>query len=396
MMVTIKFLYKLSGYSIFFFLSIFFVKAQNNAQLYDSIEISLLTCGTGTAEVYQAYGHTGVRVVNYTRNTDIVYNYGMFDFYEDNFLWKFVRGKLLYFVATEPFENFMLEYHYFGRSVREQILDLNPKQKSELVTNLQNNALPENRYYLYDFIYNNCSTQPRDLIQKSISKDFTLQKLSSENTETIRQMIDRHMKYNEWLDLGIDLVLGMRLDQKADASTRMFLPEELMIAFDSTMYNDKPIVKASNILYSGNEQKHPKLLDPTIAFWLLFTIIILVQVYIKSDQVHKVIGATLLTTTGLIGWLLVFMWWGTDHYMTKWNLNLLWAVPLYLPLSWFFHKANSSKPLRLSLHIFRLISILVLIGWCWLPQQFHSAVIPIILILIWALGVYIPNGQKQQ
>lgn len=392
-MATLRFLHKFSGYSILFFLSILLVNAQNTDPLSDSVEVSLLTCGTGTAEVYQAYGHTGVRVNNYTQNTDIVYNYGMFNFYEENFLWKFVRGKLLYFVATEPFDSFMDEYLYFGRSVREQLLDLNSEQKARLVSDLQENALTENRYYLYDFIYNNCSTQPRDIIQKSIGDDFTLKKLSTENTETIRQMIDRHMKYNEWLDLGIDLVLGMRLDQKADAATRMFLPYELMMAFDSTMYHGKPIVKASRVLYSGEEQKQPRLLDPTVAFWLLFAVMMFVQVFVKNEKIHQVISVILLSIAGLVGWLLIFMWWGTDHYMTKWNLNLLWANPFYMPLSWFFHKAESSKFWRSSIQLFRLIAIFLLVGWCVVPQQFHSAVIPMILILIWALGVFLPNGQ---
>ena len=34
--------------------------------------------------------------------------------------------------------------------------------------------------------------------------------------------------------------------------------------------------------------------------------------------------------TGLVGVLLTFLWFGTDHADTRFNLNVLWAFPLHL------------------------------------------------------------------
>ncbi len=359
------------------------IQAEENPVINDTLEISLLTCGTGTAEVYQAYGHTGVRVQNKQQRTDIVYNYGMFDFYEEGFLWKFIRGKLLYFVATERFDDFMAEYRYFGRSVREQVLNLSPKQKADLVRDLETNALPENRYYLYDFIYNNCSTQPRDLIRMSMGEEFDYAELPSSGTETLREMIDRHMLYNEWLDFGIDLVLGMRLDRVADTETRMFLPAELMQVFDRTNLQEKPLVRSAEILYAGYAQKKPMLPDPTVVFWILFAAVLWLQVFVQNEKALYTVSSLLLIAAGIIGWVLLFFWFGTDHYMTKWNLNIFWAMPLYIPILLISPKRGKGFFIKL----FRLINILLLIGWFLLPQQFHSAVVPIILMLIWALGI---------
>lgn len=370
---------------LFFCVSIFPIQAQNTTDRY---EISILTCGTGTAEVYQAYGHTGIRVQDRGQNTDEVYNYGMFNFNEDGFLLKFIQGKLLYFVATEDFENFMFDYQYFGRSVREQILNLNTSQKEQLVLALKHNALPENRYYLYDFIYNNCSTQPRDLLRKAIGEDFYFARLSSENTETVRQMVDRHMRYNEWLDFGIDLLLGARFDRVADADTRMFLPAELMTYFDSTEYQGQPIVKDSRILNHGSEQAIPRLLDPTLAFWLLLGVILLMQIFVQNLSVKRGIAIGLLTITGIVGWILTFMWVGTDHYMTKWNMNLLWAIPVYFPLAFFFFKAASFRWVRVVIDLCRYTLILLLLGWCFWPQEFHTAFLPISILIVWCLGVF--------
>lgn len=362
----------------------------------DSLDISVLTCGTGTAEVYQAYGHTGIRVVNHSQNSDIVYNYGMFSFDEDGFLMKFIQGKLLYFVATEDFDGFMYDYQYFGRSVREQLLNLSPTQKSQLVSALEKNALPENRYYLYDFIYNNCSTQPRDLIRKSIGQDFKFKTLATENTETVRELVDKHMLYNEWLDFGIDLLLGVRFDKVADADTRMFLPAELMIEFDSTIYKGEPIVKDSRILYQGTEQIIPKLIDPTLLFWIILALTLLLQVFYPTSSFRKAMAFTYLIFAGIIGWILTFMWFGTDHYMTKWNYNLLWAMPIYFPLAIFFYKAGKNNFLHLLIKTCRIILILLLVLWPLNPQQFHSAIIPIILLLIWSLSVFLsfPKTKK--
>jgi len=38
----------------------------------------------------------------------------------------------------------------------------------------------------------------------------------------------------------------------------------------------------------------------------------------------------LFVLAGLVGLFLVFMWVGTDHYCTQWNLNILWANPLLI------------------------------------------------------------------
>lgn len=365
------------------------VKAQDSIPREDSIEISILTCGTGTSEVYQAYGHTGIRVHNFTQNTDIVYNYGMFSF-GDNFMSEFIRGKLLYFVATQDFNNFMRDYVEYGRSVREQVLNLNAGQKKKLVLALENNILPENRYYLYDFIYNNCSTQPRDLIRRSIGEDFKFKTLATENTETVRELVDKHMVYNEWLDFGIDLLLGVRFDKVANADTRMFLPAELMTEFDSTEYHGAPIVKDSSIIFHGHEQAIPNIPGPTVVFWILLVMLLLLQIFVKNPLILRISSLKILTITGIVGWILVFMWFGTDHYMTKWNYNLLWAMPVYFPFAFFFYKAKTSAFWRYLIQICRLILILLLVGWCWNPQQYHSAVIPIILLILWALGVFLP------
>ena len=45
----------------------------------DSLKISLITCSPGS-QVYELFGHTGLRVQDVSRNVDVVFHYGVFSF----------------------------------------------------------------------------------------------------------------------------------------------------------------------------------------------------------------------------------------------------------------------------------------------------------------------------
>lgn len=115
-------------YVIFTLLACFGMSAQT---LGDSIEASLLTCSPG-AEVYSLYGHTGLRIRNYTQGTDLVFNYGVFNFRRPHFTWHFMLGECDYEVAPYPFERFLYEYKQRGSSVIEQVLNLTQEEANRL------------------------------------------------------------------------------------------------------------------------------------------------------------------------------------------------------------------------------------------------------------------------
>ena len=114
-----------------------------------SLRISLLTCAPG-GELYSTFGHTAIRVQDPNSGMDEVYNYGTFEFDED-FYSKFVRGKLLYALSVQRFDEFIYQYQVESRSVIEQEISFTCSQKEKLVAALQTNALPQNRFYRYDF-----------------------------------------------------------------------------------------------------------------------------------------------------------------------------------------------------------------------------------------------------
>ena len=71
---------------IFVLLSLFSI-THNNAQVNLSVysEISIVTAGPGE-ELYEKFGHAAIRIKDPVLNLDLIYNYGVFDFNQPNFL----------------------------------------------------------------------------------------------------------------------------------------------------------------------------------------------------------------------------------------------------------------------------------------------------------------------
>ena len=130
----------------------------------ESARFTLLTCTPGP-DLYSLFGHSAIRYQDTIRGkmVDWVYNYGTFIFDEDFYV-KFARGKLDYVLSKQDFPFFQEEYIYSGRGIFEQELLFTSKEKQKLLDLLEENYLPQNRTYRYDFFYDNCSTRIRDII----------------------------------------------------------------------------------------------------------------------------------------------------------------------------------------------------------------------------------------
>ncbi len=348
-----------------------------------SIRISLLTCTPGE-ELYSTFGHSAFRVVDSIANTDIVFNYGTFDFYDPDFYKKFIQGKLLYFVATDSLPSFLLEYEYYKRGVTEQVLNISCPEKLTLLSALYENAKEENKYYRYDFNYDNCTTRLRDILEK-----ITRQKLQTKNIlphtgTTFRNLIHEYLNKGgqHWSKLGIDILLGSPLDKETTNSEAMFLPDYLMMAFDSATYNGKPLVSEKNILINAFENKKSNtLFTPFVLFSILFLVICVVS-FLKKEWVifFNLFDFIFFLLLGLLGSLLVFMWLGTNHAMSKNNFNLLWALPSHLPIA--FLLFSKKVWVKKYFSIIFYLTFVLLAAWFFLPQQLNIALLPVAGIVL--------------
>lgn len=353
------------------------VSAQDTSRL----RISLLTCTPGE-ELYSTFGHSAFRVIDSNSVSDIVYNYGTFNFEDKGFYLKFIRGKLNYYLSAEYFSGFRDFYRYENRGMTEQQLNLSGPEKMSLRNFLYENLKPGNRYYKYDFFFDNCTTRLRDIIQKQHDPTFGHKPVMPAGT-TFRQAIHQYLNNNNqpWSKLGIDILMGLPCDAVMTPEQMQFLPDNLMTSIDSSVH---PMVLSKQALYNISDERKTKIFfTPFLVFTILLILIILLA-SVKNSVVQAFLqgfDGLLFFVIGLLGIIIILMWTCTDHAMCKNNFNLLWALPTH-SIGAFL--VNSKKRWVKKYFAFTAISLtLVLLAWLFLPQQMNNALIPIVLLLIY-------------
>lgn len=359
-------------------------RAQNT--LSDNAFASLLTCGPGQ-DFYTSFGHTALRICDTAHAMDWVFNYGTFDFNTPHFYTKFSLGKLQYMLSVCGFSDFMAEYAWEGRSVSEQQLRLKPEELQGLFTALCQNHRPENRHYAYDLLRDNCATRVRDQLDHALDGRCCFPYKPDNKTITYRQMLHPAMNVNlEWWKFGIDLVLGMHCDRPLTPYERLFLPFALQEQTAALMADGQPLAEKSRLLLPASMQSPKPSLRPVYVFWLLLVFFALLSLYEHKKKRYtltgKIADATLYAATSLLSLLIAYLWFCSSHYCSQWNLNLLWANPLFIPF--LFSGKKLRKKTAPLLWICCLASLVI---YClqW-PQCFHPAVLPILLCLLLRIG----------
>lgn len=234
------------NYILIIFLTVSAFMMADKRILSDSAQIYLLTCTPGE-QVWSKYGHTGIRVVDKSSKLDIVFNYGIFNLMADDFYLKFVRGETYYQLGIENYQYFNEFYASIGRTTFWQELNLTQAQKQQIFDALLINYQPENRYYLYNFVFDNCATRPYYLLKDALG-DSIISLYQGYEGQTFRQAITHYTGHNSWVDLGINMIFGNRADQVMTNEQRLFLPEELMNYIAQSYLSDgTPLVKKQHI-----------------------------------------------------------------------------------------------------------------------------------------------------
>jgi hypothetical protein len=333
--------------------------------------------------LYSIFGHTAIRIKS-DANFDVIFNYGTFDFEDPDFYKNFVKGKLNYYVSAETYDMFMREYRSENRGVIEQDMNMTCEEKNKLFQSLRENAKEENKYYQYQYLFDNCSTRPRDMIINGFSDSVTFKRILPEPAPTYRGMIheylDRGKQY--WSEFGIDLLLASRIDRRVSNLESMFLPYYLMKGFDSATVNGRKTVAGKKIL----NRNVPALNEGGSWFTpLIFTLTLLaigvILTLFRGHVARKIlnifdIGYFLIL--GLMGCFMLFMWFGTDHELCRDNYNVLWALPSHLVMSFFVLK--KLPVVRKYFAATAIISAAVLISLPILPQEMNIAFLPLILL----------------
>jgi len=352
-----------------------------------STEVWLVTYGPG--EIYwQRFGHNAIWIRDADLGLDHVFNFGFFDFKQENFFLRFLQGRLLYFSAAQPAQREFSAYIDENRSIRAQRLKLSPEQSLRLVEYLVDEVQPENRDYLYDYYTNNCSSRVRDALDLALGGALASSFKPMKGEQSWRDHTRRLTVGDFWLYLGLEIALGARIDQPISKWDEFFIPSELAASLAAMEYTSadglQSLVTEDVILYQSSLKPPPAEPGTWWPRYLLMSMGLLAIAWLAC-RLFRVLNPVLLVQgwlllSGLAGMIIIYLWFFTDHVAAGQNLNLL----VFNPLWWvvlFWKQNKAAGPVLL------LASVLALSMALLPPHQYTLDVLAAFLPLNIASGI---------
>lgn len=382
--ILLKFMSRLKYFIFCLFMGVAFsVQSQST----DSIRFSLLTCAPGT-EIYSLFGHTAIRYENYTRRIDVVFNYGMFSFNTPNFIFRFVAGETDYQLGITPYSYFEAEYAMRGSSVYQQVLNLTQSEKERLLTILENNYLPENRIYRYNYFYDNCTTRARDKIEECIEGKVVYP--DSLSSKSYRSIVHEFTAGSPWDEFGIDLCLGAEADKEINKRQQMFSPFYMKYYASNAYIVDaggtrRPLIldETKIVDVEPEEVQLGFILSPLMCGALFLALcVVMAWGQWKTQRIWWGWDIVLYGLQGLAGCIIAFLFFFSVHPTvgSNWLLILFNPVPLlYLPFM--VYKAVKRK--KDYYHVGNMVYLtlfITILPFC--GQEFNLTVLPLALGLL--------------
>lgn len=345
-----------------------------------------MTCEPGSV-IYTLFGHTAFRYQNYERGIDVVYNYGLFDFYAPNFELRYALGQTDYMLGRTTFESFANAYRRYGRRIWEQEVMMSEEERERLFMLLEENCLPENMVYRYNYFFDNCATRIVDKIEEAIGTKIIL---APAKKESFRDMVYKYAGTDNWSSLSMSVCIGYGADRVMTDRERCFVPMELMDAFEKAMVvrggeeqrlcAEKTIVlEPEHIISFQKEQRF----SPIFIFivLLIFSVALIIYEYRKGRYFWGY-DTLLYAFVAIAGGILSFLFFFSEHPTTSTNLLVFVCNPLVIVLAF----TSSIKKIRINFVAYKIIygtiiATFILSSWL-LPQKIDFAVILFLSIVL--------------
>jgi Domain of unknown function (DUF4105) len=357
-------------------------------QLSESTKVSLITVEPGN-ELNDAFGHTILWIYDPANQIDKAYNFGEYDYNTDNFYWKFVKGQLPYKMGQYPISLYQQYYQKNNRKMTEQVMSYSVAQKQKVYDYLESTYNdPAKRNYMYKFFYDNCATRIRDAMLLACTDSVHLQNIPAMNDSSYRQWMNKCLirKHHYWAAVGMNAALGSPADERILQYNACYLPENLQksMAAARRMANHRVFyfVKDTNVMYPTTLIDEKPMFFLTPLFW--FSLVLAFTLYRtyrdwKKRQKGYVLDKVLFGVVGVLGWVLMFLWFGTDHGVTNYNKNLLWAFPFHLPIIFFLSESKLARDFWYG-YYFILVGLMLAMGLFFIVQ-YSPDTLPLVLSL---------------
>lgn len=297
------------------------------------LKVSLLSIEPGP-EVYQLEGHTELHFSDPDTGLDSTVSWGVFDFNSPGFLYRFVKGETDYLAVSYPYSYFLASNAMAGRKVTALTLDLTQEEAHRLLDLVNDNLLPQNRVYRYNYVKDNCATRPLHLIETSLDTELVF---PSNAPTTWRHEMTRYHSAYPWYQFGIDLALGNGIDIPIEGYGLCYAPANLrtMLPAITRSDNGKPIVAGTEeVILTGDPDGKPLpptpwYLTPLFLSCIILVIVALTTVHdIKARHQSRLIPTLLGSIGFLAGIVLTYLIFFSTHEATTPNWNYLWLNPL--------------------------------------------------------------------
>lgn len=305
------------------------------------LTVYLATMGPGDL-VWEKFGHNAIWIRDAITGSMIAYNYGIFDFAQDRFIPRLMKGRMLYSMGVDEADHALAAYTYFNRSVTLQRLNLAPSQRHALREFLEWNWLPQNRDYLYDYFRDNCSTRVRDALDRALGGALADALVGVPTGETYSSHSLRLTAEAPATFTGLMLGLGLPTSQPIDAWEESFIPMELMRHVRAIQVVDQdgravPLVAEEIAAFEAERAPPPDTVPNRFWVYLLTGAILagflLALALAARDRPFARANLALAiffwgVATGFFGSILAMLWMFTNHTAAHANLNLLHVNPL--------------------------------------------------------------------
>jgi hypothetical protein len=342
----------------------------------DDLTVYALTFGPGE-HPFLKFGHNAI-LVQPGEGPGWVFNFGTFDFGDPELIPKFLRGRFNYWLSVGGAEPTMEAYRAENRTIISQELDLSAPQKWALWQALRENARPENRAYLYDYFYDNCSTRVRDALDR-VTGGRIRAAGRAPGTQTLRAHALRSVADFLPEYLGLYLGLGRATDGSVDRWAETFLPERLTDLLRTVRLPDgageRNLVKSEKVVYQSTRPAKPAQPPHWAIYFLAVGVGIGSLLALLGRLGRRLAAARILLGAatsvlggvfGLLGLILVGFWALTNHKVAYANANIMqlapWAIVLFgygigVMLGW-PGATRRARSLALSAMVFAALGIL--------------------------------------
>jgi hypothetical protein len=309
------------------------------------LTVYLMTMGPGRL-VWERFGHNAIWIHDPADPPDQAYNYGLFDFRQQNFLLRFIKGQMWYWMDGFPAEDYVRTYRRANRSVYLQELNLPPAARLELQRFLRWNQEPAHRFYHYDYYRDNCSTRVRDALDRVLGGAIRAQTDSVPGGTTYRFHTQRLTANDPLIFTGLLLALGQGVDRPISQWEEMFLPMEMRqhlrgVTIPGPDGRPLPLVASEGTLFESTATQPPPVPPRWLARYLFLGVLLgcaaawLGGVARRDGPARVAFGVVAggwEVLAGVAGVVLAGLWAFTDHVMAYRNENLFQVNPLALVL----------------------------------------------------------------